>query len=165
MTQPMYPFEVYICKDNGKMYWAAKSASLRGCVGQGETALDAINEMTENEREWLKSAGEAGIPIPEIPVVSSDACNCDNPLEPNLTETNFSIGTNSTSVSFDNVSTKSTLHLVYKSVTTVMQYDEENEILYGKLENVPGDIYYYGNSVDEAEKEFHQKVDEYYETL
>lgn len=140
MTQPMYPFEVYLCKDNGKMYWAAKSASLRGCVGQGETALDAINEMAENERIWIRTAEENNIAVPEVPIISSD--------EESLKTIKAS-----------------KLPLVYKSVTTVMQYDAENEILYGKLENVPGDIYYYGNSVDEAEKEFHQKVDEYYETL
>lgn len=37
---------------------------LRGCVGQGITVAEAITELEENERVWLKTAKEFGIPIP-----------------------------------------------------------------------------------------------------
>lgn len=155
MNYPIYPFEALICKNGNKTYWAAKSKALNGCVGQGNTAMEAINEMAENEREWLKSAGEAGIPIPDVPFLSFDEAELDN----------GSLDKSATSVSFGAISTKSQLPLVYKSITTVMQFDAENKILYGKLDNVPGEIYYYGNDVDEAEKAFRQKVDEYYDGI
>lgn len=46
------------------LFWVAKSAALKGCVGQGETAQDAITELESNETEWLITANECGIPIP-----------------------------------------------------------------------------------------------------
>ena len=50
------------------MFWVAKSASLKGCVGQGETAEEAISELEENEQEWIATAKEVGIAIPPVPV-------------------------------------------------------------------------------------------------
>ena len=64
----LYPFQVYQSEVEGHVFWVAKSASLKGCVGQGETAEEAISELEENEGEWLATAKEVGIPIPEVPV-------------------------------------------------------------------------------------------------
>ena len=40
---------------------------LRGCVGQGATIEEAIVELEENERVWLETAKEFGVPIPAVP--------------------------------------------------------------------------------------------------
>ena len=64
----LYPFQVYQSKVEEHVFWVAKSASLKGCVGQGETAEEAISELEENEQEWIATAKEVGIAIPPVPV-------------------------------------------------------------------------------------------------
>ena len=59
-----YPFYTYIDETDGHVYWVAKSLSLKGCVGQGDTLDDAISELAVNENDWLEEAGEFGITIP-----------------------------------------------------------------------------------------------------
>lgn len=59
-----YEFKVYQMQVDDHLFWVAKSASLKGCVGQGETAQDAIAELEINETEWLITAKECDIPIP-----------------------------------------------------------------------------------------------------
>ncbi len=63
-----YPFKVYQTENEGHVFWVAKSTLLKGCVGQGDVQSDAISELEENEKEWLETAKENGIPIPEIPI-------------------------------------------------------------------------------------------------
>lgn len=48
-------------------FYVAMSRSLRGCVGQGVTTEEAIAELEENERVWLETAKEFGVPIPAVP--------------------------------------------------------------------------------------------------
>lgn len=67
----LYPFRVYQSQVEAHVFWVAKSASLKGCVGQGETAEEAISELEANEREWIATAKEVGIPIPAVPVEAS----------------------------------------------------------------------------------------------
>ena len=67
----LYPFQVYQSKVEDHVFWVARSACLKGCVGQGETAEEAISELEGNEREWLATAKEVGIPIPAVPVEAS----------------------------------------------------------------------------------------------
>ena len=64
----LYPFQVYQSSAGQHRFWVAKSVSLKGCVGQGETSEEAISELEVNEQEWLSTAREVGIPIPEVPV-------------------------------------------------------------------------------------------------
>jgi len=66
----IYPFFVVNEKYDNQTYWVAKSSSLKGCIGQGETPEEAVSELQENESAWLETAKEVGIPIPEIPVDS-----------------------------------------------------------------------------------------------
>ena len=66
-----YPFHVYQNKVEDHLFWVAKSSSLKGCVGQGETPGEAISELEANEQEWLLTAKEVGIPIPSVPVEPS----------------------------------------------------------------------------------------------
>ena len=63
-----YPFKVFQTEIEGHIFWIAKSSYLKGCVGQGDIQSDAIAELEENEKVWLETAEEAGIPIPEIPI-------------------------------------------------------------------------------------------------
>ena len=67
----LYPFQVYQNKVEEHVFWVAKSACLKGCVGQGETAEEAITELESNEQDWIATAKEVGIPIPAIPVETS----------------------------------------------------------------------------------------------
>ena len=61
-----YPFKVYQTEVEGHIFWVAKSSSLKGCVGQADLMADAITELEENEKAWLETAKETGIPIPEL---------------------------------------------------------------------------------------------------
>lgn len=62
-----YPFTVYKTKVEQHEFWIAESPLLKGCVGQGDTQEEALSELQINEDEWLKTAEEYGIDIPEIP--------------------------------------------------------------------------------------------------
>lgn len=63
-----YPFTVYFTQVEDHSFWIAECKSLKGCVGQGETAEEAIEELKINQNEWLETAKEFNIPIPEVPV-------------------------------------------------------------------------------------------------
>lgn len=61
-----YPFSVYFTQVEDHQFWVAECKALKGCVAQGETIEEAIAELELNEEEWLSTAVEYGIPIPEI---------------------------------------------------------------------------------------------------
>ena len=65
----IYDYEVEkISNDKtGSEFYVAISKSLRGCVGQGVTAEEAIAELEENERVWLETANVFCVPIPTVP--------------------------------------------------------------------------------------------------
>lgn len=65
-----YEFEVYQMKVEGHTFWVAKSKLLKGCVGQGDTSSQAIAELESNEKDWLETAEQVGIPIPSVTVKS-----------------------------------------------------------------------------------------------
>ena len=60
---PLYLFQLFQCKVEEHEFWVAKSTVLKGCVGQGETVDDAVMELENNEREWIITAKDYGIPI------------------------------------------------------------------------------------------------------
>lgn len=62
-----YAVEKISNEKSGSEFYIAMSRSLRGCVGQGVTTEEAIAELEENERVWLDTAIEYGIPIPAVP--------------------------------------------------------------------------------------------------
>ena len=68
-----YPFKVYQSEVEGHVFWVAKSSSLKGCVGQADLMADAISELEENEKAWLETAKETGIPIPELFIENEEA--------------------------------------------------------------------------------------------
>ena len=61
-----YPFYTYNNVVEGHAFWVAKSLSLKGCIGQGDTLDGAINELATNEIDWLEEAKEFEITIPEL---------------------------------------------------------------------------------------------------
>ena len=63
-----YPFSVDQMKVEDHLFWVVESKQLKGCVAQGETIEDALNEMEINEAEWLDAARELGIPIPKVQI-------------------------------------------------------------------------------------------------
>ena len=63
-----YPFTVFKSESDGHSYWVAKSSLLKGCVGQGDTQKEAMQELEENENVWLDTAKDMDIPIPAIPI-------------------------------------------------------------------------------------------------
>ena len=52
----IYPFQLYRQKEGKHSFWVAKSLSLKGCVGQGDTPEKAVAELEGNEEEWLSTA-------------------------------------------------------------------------------------------------------------
>lgn len=63
-----YAFKIYKAKINDEILWVAES-DLKGCVSQGVTQKEAIEELEANEKEWLETAHECGISIPFEQVV------------------------------------------------------------------------------------------------
>ena len=59
-----YEFEVYQMKVEDHLFWVAKSKILKGCVGQGETTAEAVNELEGNEFEWLETAKNVAFLFP-----------------------------------------------------------------------------------------------------
>ncbi|MBM4453424.1 MAG: type II toxin-antitoxin system HicB family antitoxin [Chloroflexi bacterium] len=52
--------------DDGRgVYWVARVAELPHCLIHGETPEEAVREIEEVKREWIKSNLERGLKIPE----------------------------------------------------------------------------------------------------
>ena len=52
--------------DDGKgPYWVARVAELPHCMIHGDTPEEAIQEVEEVKRDWIKSNIKRGLPIPE----------------------------------------------------------------------------------------------------
>ncbi len=60
-----YEANIYQMVVEDHSFWVAESKALKGCVGQGETSEEAIKELEQNEIEWLETAAEMNIPIPQ----------------------------------------------------------------------------------------------------
>lgn len=50
---------------DGEAYWIARVLELPHCMTHGATPEEAIRDIEDAKREWLKSNFEAGLPIPE----------------------------------------------------------------------------------------------------
>ena len=50
-----YEFRVYQMQVDEHLFWIAKSTALKGCVGQGETAQEAISELETNGLSPLRN--------------------------------------------------------------------------------------------------------------
>lgn len=71
----MYPFEARKMNVEGHEFWMLESKALKGCVAQGDTFAKALSEFEDNEQEWIATAKEVGIPIPDVSTKNiSDYC-------------------------------------------------------------------------------------------
>ena len=50
---------------DGDEYWVARVVELPHCMTHGDTAEEAMKDIEDAMREWLKSNLEAGLPVPE----------------------------------------------------------------------------------------------------
>ena len=63
-----YPYRVELIEEaDGERCWVARSESLKGCIGTGDTPEEAAKELEENEVAWLETAQEYGTKIPAVP--------------------------------------------------------------------------------------------------
>ena len=62
----LYEANFYQMDVEGHIFWVAESKVLKGCAGQGETFAEAAEELENNEKEWITTAKEFGISIPEV---------------------------------------------------------------------------------------------------
>ena len=53
------------CDDGKGPYWVARVAELPHCLIHGDTPEEAVREIEEVKRDWIKSNLERGLPIPE----------------------------------------------------------------------------------------------------
>lgn len=58
-----YRMELYPDPDEGG--YVVAFPALKGCLSSGETVEEAVRNAEDAKREWLKSAIESGISIPE----------------------------------------------------------------------------------------------------
>ena len=50
---------------DGKKYWIARVVELPHCMTHGATPEEALTDIEDAKREWLKSNLDIGLPIPE----------------------------------------------------------------------------------------------------
>lgn len=63
-----YPFNLFQLQVEQHLFWVAKSTQLNGCIGQGDSVEDAINELAKNEEAWLETAKQTGLTIPNVDI-------------------------------------------------------------------------------------------------
>lgn len=51
--------------DGDGVYWVARVAELPHCLIHGDTPEEAVREIEEVKRDWIKSNLERGLPVPE----------------------------------------------------------------------------------------------------
>lgn len=68
----IYPYHIYVARAGQHIFYAAECPLLKGCVGQGESAKEALEALELSEKEWLETAKEHNFEIPKIPVVDLD---------------------------------------------------------------------------------------------
>jgi predicted RNase H-like HicB family nuclease len=61
----MIKYEVVIYWSEEDHAFLAEAPELPGCIADGETYQDAINNLETIIREWIETAKELGRPIPE----------------------------------------------------------------------------------------------------
>lgn len=78
-----YPYSIELFREaDGTLEWVARSKSLKGCIGVGDTQETAVKELAENEVAWLETASEVGIPIPDVPVKTDKVKRQRKPVAP-----------------------------------------------------------------------------------
>ena len=63
MADVKYPFVIYPASEGG---YVAEIPSLQGCLAQGETLDQTLEELETVEELWLATAKESGLELPTI---------------------------------------------------------------------------------------------------
>ena len=62
----IYPFEVKQYQNGDHIFWVAKSTGLDHLVGQGDTAVEAVEELEENEEALVSYLEDCEEELPTI---------------------------------------------------------------------------------------------------
>jgi predicted RNase H-like HicB family nuclease len=63
MAKLKYPFVIYPASEGG---YVGEIPSLNGCLAQGDTLNETLEELEVVETLWLKTAHESGLPVPAL---------------------------------------------------------------------------------------------------
>jgi predicted RNase H-like HicB family nuclease len=58
-----YPIVIYPCDEGG---YVAEVPALKGCLAQGETLAETLDELETVKQLWLKTAEKQGRTLPDI---------------------------------------------------------------------------------------------------
>ena len=60
-----YPIELTHHTDHDEPYWFAEIADMNGCMADGGTPDEAVENLREAKERWIETSLEQGMPIPE----------------------------------------------------------------------------------------------------
>lgn len=63
MKTVKYPFIIYPAEEGG---YVAEVPALRGCLAQGETLEETLDELTTVTELWIKTAQKHGETLPDV---------------------------------------------------------------------------------------------------
>lgn len=62
-TELKYPFVIYPAEEGG---YVAEVPALKGCLAQGETLQETLDELTMVAELWIETAQEHGEKLPNV---------------------------------------------------------------------------------------------------
>ena len=65
MAEVKYPFVIYPAVEGG---YVAEIPALRGCLAQGESLAETLDELEVVESLWLETAERNGVKLPKVVV-------------------------------------------------------------------------------------------------
>ena len=65
MRELKYPFVLYPAAEGG---YVAEVPALEGCLAQGDTLLETLEELENVESLWPETALNAGLPLPKVDI-------------------------------------------------------------------------------------------------
>lgn len=65
MGKVEYPFVIYPAAEGG---YVAEIPALKGCLAQGNTLSETLEELETVEGLWLETAKSAGVRIPKVEI-------------------------------------------------------------------------------------------------
>ena len=65
MREVKYPFVIYPAQEGG---YVAEIPALKGCLAQGETLSETLEELETVETLWLETARQTGIELPKVEI-------------------------------------------------------------------------------------------------
>ncbi len=65
MGKVKYPFVIYPASEGG---YVAEIPALKGCLAQGETLSETLEELETVETLWLETAMQTGLELPKVEI-------------------------------------------------------------------------------------------------